>query len=282
MKTKSALSIWMDFSFGRIKKPLFILLLIYCVVETALILLMANTMESYMKAYEIILQNAWVILLFFFAVIAFVIIQVVQLGSYFKKQKGIYTILTLPSSPVYFVFANILVGLFCILSLIAVQLVLTFALYPLAESVANSFSLSATAQGFEGSVDFPRQSLNNGLFLAFVRSAFLHFILPYGLEGVLLLVSFFVAWSVLPVCQSLLKFKGIKSAVVPACVLLFALATVYAFLVSTVNITGAITEITLLNSNIIPIVLLLGISGSILFVVLRKLRNCSLLLGGAK
>ncbi len=278
---KRPLCLLLDFAFGRIKKPLLLICIAMAVAETVLVLLMANAQEAYLKPYEIILQTAWIPLVFAAAAGGLVAVLLTQIRCYYAKQKGIYTLLTLPAPPMTFVYAHVLTAAVSILCLIAVQILIVIALYAPAEAVANAYSASPAVMEQNNVQGVVRQSLHNGLFLTFVRSAFLHTLLPFGWQGILLLGSIVFAWSVLPVCVMFLRGGGL--AVVSGTIALAAagVATVYAFLVNTVSVTTVATEIDLISSNVLPIAGLFAVAIVFLLILRKRVLTASLLYGGA-
>lgn len=268
-------------SFYRAKKPLFIILAGMAVIETLLILLIAGTQQGYMKPYEIIFQVAWIPVVFIFAVAAVVIMCGVLLRSYFDKQKGIYTILTLPANPESFVIGNIITSSLMITAVIAMQILLFFVLYPLAESLANSYS-AVPAVMAANSATIVRESLNNGLFLATLRSAFFHFLLPIGFDGILMLITFIVSWATISVVSPLVRFGSGKHVLGLGLTLAALLISIYYFLNMSVRVTEAYVEQSIFTSAYPPIVLLLGITALLWFYIKDRINRDSLIWGGAK
>jgi hypothetical protein len=94
--------------------------------------------------------------------------------------KGIYTYLTLPVKREAYYFSKLLTFTVCLMMLLAAQLL----------GVMLGYSVAAANIG---SIDEGQFLMNNGLFLAFIRSEFLRILLPLSFNGLLSSISIMIA-----------------------------------------------------------------------------------------
>lgn len=107
--------------------------------------------------------------IFWIGLIALFAWIVISFYSHYWGSKGIYTLLTLPVSRSAWYSGQLLALFMNVLTLMAVQLIVLSWTYHL---------WTSKLEGFEG--DYV---MNNGLFLAFLRSDFLRILFPLTLEG---------------------------------------------------------------------------------------------------
>ena len=139
--------------------------------------------------YEMLLKNSGVFLVFLigFGGIFFAVLKNAR-GCY-TKSKSIYTLLTLPMPREHIYMAFLLSGITTILTFLAFQLFLFLLWYVPVMVIGNDLSMQTPLHLPDGSVVRGFGSMvNNGLFLAFVRSPFFRVFYPLDLWGIFWLI----------------------------------------------------------------------------------------------
>jgi hypothetical protein len=146
------------------------------------LLLLNGALTDYSNLYqrfETIYESSGSIIVFaiYFAAICGICIQ--SLYSNYSGSKSIYTLITLPMKREGIYFSKLIAFFIYFLMFFSAQLISVFISYAL---------VSSKSAAWEGG----KYLMNNGLFLAFLRSGFLRILLPLGLEGIISTVSIFV------------------------------------------------------------------------------------------
>lgn len=178
------------------------LILCFGVIITPVILISSslNDYSNIHMRFEAIYENSGCVLVFgiYFAAVCGKCIQ-----SYlynYSQSKSIYTLITLPVKREAMYFSKLVSYLIYFMIFYCAQILSIFITYGMYEKKVSRFS-----QGiFE---------INNGLFLAFVRSDFIRMIFPAGPEGIVtLIVSVLTVISTIYyslICFSSRKFVGV-------------------------------------------------------------------------
>lgn len=148
------------------------------VVSPLILLNRATDHSNFYKHFETIYESSGCIIVFaiFFAAICGICIQ--SFYSNYFGSKSIYALITLPMKREGIYFGKLISFFIYFLMFFAAQLISIFAAYGIASSKIAQW---------EGG----KYLMNNGLFLAFLRSGFLRILLPLRLEGIVSTVSIF-------------------------------------------------------------------------------------------
>lgn len=129
-----------------------------------------------------------------FAMVTGICIMSIYLN--YTGSKSIYTLLTLPQKREYIYLSKLTAFLISFLMLWCAQIISTFTGYGLL--ISHTYKTG-------------RESMNNGLFLGFIRSNFLRIIVPFGLKSIMLtavsLISFICSFYYGILCERSRKFK---------------------------------------------------------------------------
>lgn len=128
----------------------------------ALLIQLFNPVQQYLR-FEDMMQAAGYPAIFFAVLAAFLLITALQFYQHYLGSKSIYTLLSMPTDRRLVLFSKWAAGYLGALTLAAVQLLWIFVSY--------GFYRYALPE-------IPR--MNNGLFLAFMRSSFLRLLLPFS------------------------------------------------------------------------------------------------------
>jgi len=131
------------------------------------------------KRFETIYESSGCIIVFavYFAAICGICIQ--SFYSNYTGSKSIYTLMTLPMKREGVYFSKLISYFIYFLMFFAAQLISIFISYNIVYTKVAQF-------------DQGKYLMNNGLFLAFVRSGFLRILLPLGPEGIISTISMFI------------------------------------------------------------------------------------------
>jgi hypothetical protein len=131
------------------------------------------------KRFETIYESSGCVIVFaiYFAALCGICIQ--SFYSNYFGSKSIYTLIALPMKREGIYFSKLISFFIYFLMFFASQLISIFIAYSIVNSKVAQF-------------DQGRYLMNNGLFLAFVRSGFLRILLPLGLEGIISTISMFI------------------------------------------------------------------------------------------
>jgi len=266
-----------SYTFGIIKKSLLLIAGLMVLAETAALFITASpkrgayiflTSEYRFDSYENMLDAALIPLIFAFSVTAIIIVLALKFRSFYSKQGGIYSLYTLPIKRAHILYSNILVAFSTVLFLVVVQLILVMILYHPTESLANSAKMFEPGL-YGDNVPVFRTSMDNGLFLAFMRSYFLRLLLPVDFEGMLISISIVLTCAVIPT---------------------YAFSTYFDFTVGFRAVAGLIPTIAVLSYlfingsgfGLISALILLVINIFWILTVLNQYKKSTMLYRGAK
>lgn len=163
------------------------------------------------ERFEDVVASAGSNVIFVILMVVICLWFLVRFYSQYWGSKSIYTMVTLPVRRGTLYFSKIIAFIISLLMLIACYVL----------SVLWSYQLMAAKVG---SFDDPQLVMNNGLFLAFIRSDFLRVLFPLTLEGVVSILSLLILivtglyYGAL--CERSRRYGGYV-VIVAACVLVF-------------------------------------------------------------
>ena len=140
----------------------------------------SNDYSNLHNRFETIYEYSGSIIIFVICFAAVCGICIQSLYSNYFSSKSIYTLITLPMKREGIYFSKLISYFIYFLMLYSTQLISVFISYAL---VLNK--IAALERG--------KYVMNNGLFLAFLRSGFLRILLPLGLEGIISTISILIA-----------------------------------------------------------------------------------------
>ncbi|HHV94877.1 MAG TPA: hypothetical protein GXX37_00120 [Clostridiaceae bacterium] len=140
---------------------------------------MLSDYSNLYKRFETIYESSGCIIAFAVCFAAICGICIHSFYSNYTGSKSIYTLMTLPMKREEVYFSKLVSFFIYFLMFIAAQLISVFIAYNIVHYKVAQF-------------DQGRYLMNNGLFLAFVRSGFLRILLPLGVEGIISTTSMFI------------------------------------------------------------------------------------------
>jgi len=161
----------LNFEFSTMSRALLILCLGLITTQAFFINLAMKDYVNIYNRFEVIYSTSGCIIIFlvYFAVLCVYFLKSIYM--YYWGSKSIYTLLSLPVKREVVYFSKLAAFFITFLSFFAAQLI----------SVLLSYSIVVSkVTGFEEG----KYLMNNGLFLAFIRSGFLRIILPLTTEGI--------------------------------------------------------------------------------------------------
>lgn len=264
-----------NYTFGRIKKPLLLIAGLMVLVEATTLFITAGSKEFYFEPYENILNVALIPFVFAFSILTLIIVLMKKFHSFYSKQRGIYSLFTLPIKRIYILFSNIFVALSAVLFLVAIQLIFAAILYFPTEAIANAVSQTIKFNSNGVPTGYFRVYMDNGLFLAFIRNNFLRALLPVDFQGTVILISFILTSSIVPSYSFLTNFDGsIKLwATVDLALMIVNVSILYVY--------GCVNEFGF-GFAFVPVIFLLLLDIFWIMSVLNQYKKSTMLYRGAK
>lgn len=160
-------------------------------IEIAALFITAFSEFNAFMPYEILIKKSGVPIIFSITALIVYFIDINACEECYKKNKSIYTLMTLPIPRWNLYFAYVVAGVISLIVILAVQLLTIVMLYIPVMSVADTISKGVPVF-IESSNTFINygSKMNNGLFLAFIRSSFLSTIMPFNIRGWIILITF--------------------------------------------------------------------------------------------
>lgn len=166
-------------------RTLYRIVLIICVILITLQqFLLIKSMEHYsnwFERFEFLFSKSGCIIVFLVCFFILCGLCIFNAYSNYTDSKSIYTLLTLPLPREYMYFSKLICYAICFLTLLASQVISAWAGYGI-------ISVYITSKPTENTV----LPINNGLFLAFIRSDFFRIILPFGFNSFLSSLAIFI------------------------------------------------------------------------------------------
>jgi len=160
-------------------RGLYRIVLLTCVVLIALQqFLLIKSMDYYQnrfERFELLFSKSGCIIVFLVCFFIICGLCVFNIYSNYIDSKSIYTLLTLPLPREYIYFSKLITYMVCFLILLASQIISAWTGYGI-------ISVFISSHGAAENFILP---VNNGLFLAFIRSDFFRLILPFGFRSFL-------------------------------------------------------------------------------------------------
>lgn len=160
-------------------RGLYRIVAVICIVLIALQqFLMIKSMDYYQnrfERYELLFSKSGCIIVFLVCFFILCGLCIFNVYSNYIESKSIYTLLTLPLPREYIYFSKLITYMVCFLTLLASQIISACTGYGI-------ISVFISSHGTVENIDLP---VNNGLFLAFIRSDFFRIILPFGFRSFL-------------------------------------------------------------------------------------------------
>ncbi|NLM11951.1 MAG: hypothetical protein GX213_14525 [Clostridiaceae bacterium] len=169
--------------FKGLYRVVLVLVLVLIILQQFLLIRSIKYYPNRFERFELLFSKSGCIIIFLVCFFALCGLCIFNAYSNYTESKSIYTLLTLPLPREYMYFSKLISYSMCFLTLLASQIISAWIGYGL-------FYWYVSSQQIATNITLP---VNNGLFLAFIRSDFFRLILPFGFMGFISSLAVFIS-----------------------------------------------------------------------------------------